>query len=1500
MKKSLLLLLGLAYFLLPQANAQVYINEWMSSNSSVISDPDFDESGDWIELFNDFNDTINLTGHFLSDNFNEPTKWAFPPNTKIPPNDFLIIWADGENTGLHSNFKLTKDGEEIGLYDADTLSLDSLVYSFQQTNVSMGRTNDGSSSFSFFLEPTPGSSNNTEAYTGLTFYKPHFSVKGGFYESQVELSLTTISGTIRYTLDGSLPIESSTEYSSPLQITETTNVRARVFQDGFIPGKPVTHTYFFGENFEERGLPVVSISTNPEYFWDTEIGLYVQDFKPSWEYPINIELFENDRSDRAAFNELAGTRVNGLNSWELPQKMLGIYFDNDYDQNNLEYQLFFDGDRKSFDNFTLRAGGSDWASTLFRDALCQGLTDENMDLERMAYRPAIAYINGEYMGVHNLRSRIDEDFIEENFGYASNEYDLIENDGEVEEGDDIAYNEFFALFDEDLTNAANFQAVEDVMDLQNFTDYFITEIWTSNSSYGHNIQLWKPKNEGKWRWILQDFDRGLSGVDYNAINYFTTSTNNPDYAWCRKILTKMLENEEYGLEFAQRFADHMYTTFHPERVKEEIIKSRTKLEAEIPNHVDRWAGTMSNYGDGLPSVEFWETQVQNRIDFGYGRYEFMLGNVRDVFSLNGYADLGTMSLPADAGHIFINDLKIPGSPWNGSYFLNLPFELNAEAKAGYQFEGWSLASFETLIEEGADWKYLDDGSDQGADWRNVDFNDASWDSGAAELGYGDGDEQTVIEFGGNANDKAITSYFRKTINIANAADYTGMMSLRLRRDDGAVIYLNGEEIVRSNMPGGEILFDTGAAEVTAGENEDTFYSFSFQTELLVTGENVLAVEVHQENPNSSDVSFNLELKALKIGEEGIFTSNEFLPVTLSADTFFVANYLPTGECLLAKEISENTTLTIDCSPYLVPDDVRVFEDVTLTIEPGVELHFDEGINLTVNGNMQAEGTEALPIIFKSITDEEAWSGVHFKNTSSQSRINWLEIIDADRGEHPIYNNAAISGFYADLDMENLTIENVFNNPILAYYSDISLKNSQLHSEVTGDLINVKYGNAFIENCTFRGNDQVDTDAVDYDEVENGIVRNSKIFDFFGFNSDGIDLGEESSDVLLENNFIHNCSDKGVSVGQLSTIFMQNNTIVNCAQGIAVKDLSTAEVDQNTFYNVGTPIACFEKNVGIGGGMAFVTNSILSNSPESPILVDEQSVLSLNNTLSDTEAIEGENNVLGHPHFTNPTQNDFHLMPNSLALNAGLNETGNVIDLGTKYYDYSAIPSLMISKIMYHPLDDADAEFIQILNAGDEAVDLTDYQISEAVDFIFPAAQIAPNEEIRIAKDADLFPNFQGQLYTWTDGKLSNNGEAIRLSDAYGIVVDQVIYSPLEPWAVEAAGTGASLVLISPDLDNHFAESWEVETVVRLEELEGFTGINIFPNPSTGQVSIDVSMTAPYDLTLRDVVGNEVLKRTLRGQNTIDLSSFSQGVYFVSIWSEDKELMGNRKLFLVKD
>ncbi|MCY3838406.1 MAG: metallophosphoesterase, partial [Gammaproteobacteria bacterium] len=158
----------------------------------------------------------------------------------------------------------------------------------------------------------------------------------------------------------------------------------------------------------------------------------------------------------------------------------------------------------------------------------------------------------------------------------------------------------------------------------------------------------------------------------------------------------------------------------------------------------------------------------------------------------------------------------------------------------------------TLIAKDSTWRYLDDGSDQGTAWREPDFDDSGWSSGAAELGFGDGGEATSITSG------HITYYFRHEFSATNAASVEAL-AIELLRDDGAVVYLNGTEIHRSNMPEGDIDYQTRASSAVGGGDESTYFPAKVAADALRDGDNVLAVEVHQNSSGSSDVSFNLGL-----------------------------------------------------------------------------------------------------------------------------------------------------------------------------------------------------------------------------------------------------------------------------------------------------------------------------------------------------------------------------------------------------------------------------------------------------------------------------------------------------------------------------------------------------------------------------------------------------------------------------------------------------------------
>jgi hypothetical protein len=174
-----------------------------------------------------------------------------------------------------------------------------------------------------------------------------------------------------------------------------------------------------------------------------------------------------------------------------------------------------------------------------------------------------------------------------------------------------------------------------------------------------------------------------------------------------------------------------------------------------------------------------------------------------------------------------------------------------------------IAQTVSIIPQNTSWKYLDNGSNQGTAWRTTTFNDASWASGNAELGYGDGGEATVVKYGPNASNRYRTTYFRKVFTVSTPTNYS-TFTLGLLRDDGAVVYLNGVEVARSNMPTGTIDYRKLASTAVSGTNESTFYTFTLNSSSFVAGNNVIAVEVHQSAINSSDLSFNLKLDATSI------------------------------------------------------------------------------------------------------------------------------------------------------------------------------------------------------------------------------------------------------------------------------------------------------------------------------------------------------------------------------------------------------------------------------------------------------------------------------------------------------------------------------------------------------------------------------------------------------------------------------------------------------------
>ncbi|MEY3397408.1 MAG: Inner spore coat protein, partial [Bacteroidota bacterium] len=808
----------------------------------------------------------------------------------------------------------------------------------------------------------------------------------------------------------------------------------------------------------------------------------------------------------------------------------------------------------------------------------------------------------------------------------------------------------------------------------------------------------------------------------------------------------------------------------------------------------------------------------------------------------------------------------------------LSFQLTAEPNPGFTFEGWSTYDSAEIFGLGSEWHYIDNGSDLGTTWRDLNFDDSSWSVGTGEFGYGDGDEATTVSYGPDAGNKYITTYFRKTFEYTGDDSYPVSCILNVRRDDGVVVYHNGTEIARSNMPGGDVNYLTTAIEAIGGDGETALTEFLVELP-LVTGNNVIAVEIHQQSGTSSDISFDASLSMLTPSDV-IISTDTTINLYLGGDAGYIARYIPTGECLLPPVISENMTLTIDCSPYLASGDTYIEPGVSVTVNPGVQVWFPENARLVVQGDLQVNGTEDMPVLFKanSAYGAESWGNISFENCTDVNHLTYLEVRDATEGYHPIHNRAAISGWFSEIVLDHVTLTENFSNPIFGEYSSFTLTNSLIHSAVTGDLINVKYGDGYISDCVFIGNNQPDTDAIDYDEVIDGVVRNSRIEGFYGFNSDGLDLGEECVNILVENCLINDCTDKGISIGQSSSAVVKNTTIVDCNLGFGIKDLGVAEVDHLTLYSNVIGMECYEKNPGLGGGYATVTNSIFSNSSQTPVYLDDLSEFSASQCIYDTDTMPGETNWYLDPEFVSPTFYDFHLESTSGAIAAGTDG----LDLGTLDHTFTSDVKIMVSEIMYDNLGNPDKEYIKLLNAGSVTVDLSGYVLEEAFDFVFPeGTQISPDEEITIARDITLFPDMTGQMYQWTAGQLNNAGEMIILKEQHGIIIDHVLYDNALPW-LTLNDTDQYLSLVSPMLDNHFASSWELLPEPVMVNESQITSIALFPNPASSQISI-ISDEPISHIEIRDASGRVLLSGSHSGMNvTLDVDHFPAGVYFASI------------------
>ena len=864
----------LIFSLLPlTAAAQVVINEVMAYNTSTIQNPQLLLFTDWIELHNRNDQSVDLTDYALTDEKDEPDKWMFPAATIIHPGQYLLVWADNPDhqlAGLHASFKLDVAGETLYLTKPDSaLVLDSITFNRQFENVSFGRNNNDE--HVYMSNPTPGNPNDhSSGYKlafGITFDPPP-----GMYATAQNVKLTwdKPGATIRYTLDGSEPDENSQTYLGPIHVNSNAVIRTKIWADDHEPGWIETGTYLIGENVD---LPVFSLVTDPPNLWDDYIGIYVEglngipgycndnpmNFNQDWERPLSIEYFDLTGTRKLQID--GGTKIFGGCSRGSDMKSLAFYARNEYGNNEIRYPFFREKPETDwFKDLVFRNSGNDCQYTLIRDALMQAIVKNRMDVDAQAYEPVIVFLNGEYWGIHNLREKLNEHYIFSNYRIPSEEIDFLER-WQVFAGSPDGYDELTDYLNRySLAPQENYEWVADRIDMNEYMNYLIVQMYFANDDWpGNNQKYWRHRTaNGKWRWILFDLDFGMGLYGFEPAQdmfSFCTATDGPDWPnppWSTLMIRRLLENEGFRKEFISRYMMHLNSTFLEDRVIGVIDSIYGMIESETQRHYDRW---------GQPwSMERWANNIEQLRDYARLRPEYVWQNMRNFFNLGRVITFNITGTDT-AGMVIMNGSEIPLQGFSGRYLQGYPVELEALPSGGNTFSQWKVEPGEyhevLIIPRHTFWKYYDAGSFPGPGWNNLSFNDTNWKEGAGELGYGDGNEATILDYGPDPNNKYVTSYFRLEFEIPDTSLYSEY-TVRLMRDDGAVIYINGEEVLRSNMPQGYVTYDTYSTTYVGGDDENAYFEFSLDKLPVQPGTNVIAVEIHQTNGTSSDISFDLE------------------------------------------------------------------------------------------------------------------------------------------------------------------------------------------------------------------------------------------------------------------------------------------------------------------------------------------------------------------------------------------------------------------------------------------------------------------------------------------------------------------------------------------------------------------------------------------------------------------------------------------------------------------
>ena len=902
--------------------SKLVFNEIMIGNIDQYIDYSFNY-GAWAEVYNPTELSISLDGLYITDDENEPRKFQLPAGTGVvKAGEFKVIYFDhnaadgtfGDTAYKQVRFKLDHGGGSLYLYDADGNQLASAEYPECIPRCSWARTQDGGEDWGWTGTPTLAASNNDSEFADFRLEAPTIDTDSRLFTEPFTIQVSIPAGTtLRYTTNGTTPslTNGSTSEDGIFNISETKIYRFGLFEEGMLPSPVVTRSYIYRNH--DYYLPVISIATDPDNLYDGRIGVYTDgingvsgrnhgasNINMDWERPVNFEYITPD--GEMAVNQEAEFVISGGWSRHYAPSSFKIKGTNRYEgKKTIDYYPFFRyKPHNKYRQIMVRNGGNDnnsQAHGRVRDALTQQvLMSSGFYCDCQDYQPVHVFFNGRYLALLNLREPNNRYHGYANYGYDDDEMDAFEySNGYFQmAGTKDAFNLWKSLA-QNCSSQSTYEQLKQLIDIDEITNFFaaISYIgcsdWICNSN---NVKGYRALPDGKFRMTLHDQDWGWSNS--NGVQLLEGNYNNE--------LLAIYNNMKRGsADFRRRFVDAYC-------ILSGSVFERTRC-ISICDSICQLVEPALAWENKEPWTSYNE---QKAAMSGPTSRKARMNSLKSAYSLGtGMNVKFKANVPGAA--FLINGQPVPGAKFDGMLFA--PVTLEASAPAGYNFVGWSKVgnSAVTDIHKGDVWSYWDQGSLDGTDWKTG--NASNWAQGPTPLGYGKSSIVTTISYGSDSSNKYPTYYFRKNLTVDTEPEDIASLTLNFTADDGFVVYINGTEATRYLLPDGEITYETYATTY-ANDNPDSG-EIELPASLLHKGTNIIAVEVHNNVPGSSDLYWDAEISYTVTSGNAIVSRERALQLNTDEDTEVQAIFQALHpDCLVAagsspvivNEVSANNTV----------------------------------------------------------------------------------------------------------------------------------------------------------------------------------------------------------------------------------------------------------------------------------------------------------------------------------------------------------------------------------------------------------------------------------------------------------------------------------------------------------------------------------------------------------------------------------------------------------------